>query len=114
MTPAEVPVELRERTFEAVLFDWDGTAVPDQDADAMEARALVEELCASGPPADLRHRLRAAPRRLMAPTSMVPTSMPQRLMAPVRSGVTAGNWKEADPEWWSPRGTNRSGRFAWA
>lgn len=39
MTPAEVPVELRERTFEAVLFDWDGTAVPDRDADVMEARA---------------------------------------------------------------------------
>src|SRR5438876_6964985 len=42
-----LPGEL-ERRFEAVVFDWDGTAVPDRGADASELRALVEELCARG------------------------------------------------------------------
>ena len=37
-----------DRRFEAVVFDWDGTAVPDRGADAGELRALVEELCARG------------------------------------------------------------------
>ena len=37
-----------DRRFEAVVFDWDGTAVPDRNADASELRALVEELCAHG------------------------------------------------------------------
>src|SRR5919197_4287116 len=36
------------RRFEAVLFDWDGTAVPDRAADASRLRELVEELCALG------------------------------------------------------------------
>ena len=35
-----------DRRFEAVLFDWDGTAVPDRDADAGGLRAVVEELSA--------------------------------------------------------------------
>ena len=30
------------------MFDWDGTAVPDRQADAGAVRALVEELCARG------------------------------------------------------------------
>ena len=33
-----------DRRFEAVVFDWDGTAVPDRHADAATLRALVEEL----------------------------------------------------------------------
>jgi trehalose/maltose hydrolase-like predicted phosphorylase len=37
-----------DRRFEAVVFDWDGTAVPDRAADAAELRALVEELCERG------------------------------------------------------------------
>ena len=37
-----------DRTFESVVFDWDGTAVPDRGADASAARALVESLCAAG------------------------------------------------------------------
>jgi trehalose/maltose hydrolase-like predicted phosphorylase len=37
-----------ERRFEAVLFDWDGTAVPDRTADASRLRSLVEDLCAEG------------------------------------------------------------------
>jgi trehalose/maltose hydrolase-like predicted phosphorylase len=37
-----------DRRFEAVIFDWDGTAVPDRDSDAAELRALIEELCARG------------------------------------------------------------------
>jgi hypothetical protein len=36
------------RRFEAIVFDWDGTAVPDRQADAARVRALVEELCALG------------------------------------------------------------------
>ena len=37
-----------DRRFEAVVFDWDGTAVPDRGADARRLRALVERLCALG------------------------------------------------------------------
>lgn len=44
---ARVPREL-DRRFEAVVFDWDGTAVPDRAAPAGELRELVEELCAQG------------------------------------------------------------------
>jgi trehalose/maltose hydrolase-like predicted phosphorylase len=36
------------RRFEAVVFDWDGTAVPDRAADAGELRGLVEELTPFG------------------------------------------------------------------
>jgi trehalose/maltose hydrolase-like predicted phosphorylase len=44
---AQLPPAL-DRRFEAVVFDWDGTAVPDRSADTSELRALVEELCALG------------------------------------------------------------------
>ena len=37
-----------DRRFEAVVFDWDGTAVPDRSADASRLRELVEELCGLG------------------------------------------------------------------
>ena len=37
-----------DRRFEAVVFDWDGTAVPDRSSDASEVRAVVEGLCAAG------------------------------------------------------------------
>lgn len=37
-----------DRTYEAVVFDWDGTAVPDRDADASPVRERVEALCAAG------------------------------------------------------------------
>jgi hypothetical protein len=36
------------RRFEAIVFDWDGTAVPDRQADAGALRALVDELSAFG------------------------------------------------------------------
>jgi trehalose/maltose hydrolase-like predicted phosphorylase len=42
-----LPREL-DRRFEAVVFDWDGTAVPDRHADARRLRALVERLCPLG------------------------------------------------------------------
>ena len=37
-----------DRRFEAILLDWDGTAVPDRRADAGKVRRLVEALCANG------------------------------------------------------------------
>jgi hypothetical protein len=37
-----------DRRFGAIMFDWDGTAVPDRRADARELRALVERLLALG------------------------------------------------------------------
>ena len=43
----ELPVSLARR-FEAAMFDWDGTAVTDRDADAIEVRKVVESLCACG------------------------------------------------------------------
>jgi hypothetical protein len=46
-TRARLPVAL-DRRFEAVVFDWDGTAVPDRSADASRVRALVEGACARG------------------------------------------------------------------
>ncbi len=36
------------RRFEALMFDWDGTAVADRGSDAGEVRAVVEALCACG------------------------------------------------------------------
>lgn len=35
-----------DRRFEAIVFDWDGTAVADRAADATRLRTLVEELSA--------------------------------------------------------------------
>ena len=37
-----------DRRFEAFVFDWDGTAVPDRQADASAVRAAVERICALG------------------------------------------------------------------
>ena len=36
------------RRFEAIVFDWDGTAVPDRRADARRLRNLIEEACLVG------------------------------------------------------------------
>jgi trehalose/maltose hydrolase-like predicted phosphorylase len=44
---ADLPREL-DRRFDAFVFDWDGTAVPDRRADASELRCAVEALCALG------------------------------------------------------------------
>ena len=40
--------EVLRRRFEAVVFDWDGTAVPDRQADAGPVRDAVEAACAGG------------------------------------------------------------------
>ena len=37
-----------EETFEAIVFDWDGTAVPDRQSDASVVRHRVEALSAAG------------------------------------------------------------------
>jgi trehalose/maltose hydrolase-like predicted phosphorylase/hydroxymethylpyrimidine pyrophosphatase-like HAD family hydrolase len=42
-----LPPELNRR-FEAVVFDWDGTAVPDRTADSSAVRETIEALCAAG------------------------------------------------------------------
>lgn len=44
---AEMPVEIARR-FDALVFDWDGTAVPDREADATRVRELVDSLCSAG------------------------------------------------------------------
>ncbi len=44
---AALPASL-DRRFEAVVFDWEGTAVPGRQANAGRLRALVEEACARG------------------------------------------------------------------
>src|SRR5664280_3589824 len=36
-----------DETFEAIVFDWDGTAVPDRQADASEVRGRIEALSAA-------------------------------------------------------------------
>ena len=43
----ELSPELDQR-FEAVVFDWDGTAVPDRTADSSAVRGTIEALCAAG------------------------------------------------------------------
>jgi trehalose/maltose hydrolase-like predicted phosphorylase len=45
--PHQLPKGLNRR-FEAIIFDWDGTAVPDRLAEAARVRSLVEALCAAG------------------------------------------------------------------
>ncbi len=47
MSAGALPGEL-DRRFEALVFDWDGTAVPDRAADAGALRAAVESACALG------------------------------------------------------------------
>ncbi|MBD0349489.1 MAG: hypothetical protein ICV59_10085, partial [Thermoleophilia bacterium] len=53
-TPASAQAEAEplaaelDRRFEAVVFDWDGTAVPDRQADASDVRRAIEALCALG------------------------------------------------------------------
>ncbi len=42
-----LPEALAHR-FEAIVFDWDGTAVPDRASDATQLRGLVETACAAG------------------------------------------------------------------
>jgi trehalose/maltose hydrolase-like predicted phosphorylase len=37
-----------DRRFEAVVFDWDGTAVPDRRADGSRLRMVIEDLCERG------------------------------------------------------------------
>lgn len=37
-----------DATFEAIIFDWDGTAVPDRRTDATRVRQGVEALCTAG------------------------------------------------------------------
>jgi hypothetical protein len=37
-----------DRRFEAVVFAWDGTAVPDRAADATAVKDVIERLCAAG------------------------------------------------------------------
>src|SRR6266540_1241239 len=47
VAPPSLPAAL-DRAFEAIVFDWDGTAVPDRQADAARVRSLVEQLCTAG------------------------------------------------------------------
>jgi trehalose/maltose hydrolase-like predicted phosphorylase len=46
-TVATLPPSLARR-FDALVFDWDGTAVTDRAADASAVREVVEALCAAG------------------------------------------------------------------
>jgi hypothetical protein len=34
-----------DESFEAIIFDWEGTAVPDRQADATRMRRRIEALC---------------------------------------------------------------------
>ena len=47
-SPSDIRSASLERRFEAVMFDWDGTAVADRGADASEVRSVVERLCECG------------------------------------------------------------------
>jgi trehalose/maltose hydrolase-like predicted phosphorylase len=48
MSRHHAPPPTLARRFEAAVFDWDGTAVPDRSADATPVRELVEALSAIG------------------------------------------------------------------
>jgi trehalose/maltose hydrolase-like predicted phosphorylase len=45
---ATAPERALARRFEAIVFDWDGTAVPDRNADATHLRELLEQASAAG------------------------------------------------------------------
>jgi trehalose/maltose hydrolase-like predicted phosphorylase len=45
---APTAAALLDLRFEALIFDWDGTAVPDRSADATPVRERIEALCAAG------------------------------------------------------------------
>jgi trehalose/maltose hydrolase-like predicted phosphorylase len=47
-TANRAPPSPLDRRFEAIIFDWDGTAGPDHVADAGRLRRLIEESCAAG------------------------------------------------------------------
>ena len=47
VVPGRPPAAL-DRRFEAIAFDWDGTAVDGRQSDASRLRQLVEELCSRG------------------------------------------------------------------
>ena len=47
-TVRPLPAQLLDQTFEAFVFDWDGTAVPDRQADASPLRARLEALSVAG------------------------------------------------------------------
>jgi trehalose/maltose hydrolase-like predicted phosphorylase/phosphoglycolate phosphatase-like HAD superfamily hydrolase len=47
LAPPPLPSEL-DRRFEAIVFDWDGTAVPDRGADALAVREAIEALSGAG------------------------------------------------------------------
>ena len=53
---ADLPAQVHRR-FEAVAFDWDGTAVPDRTADAEHVRTLVEAGAEVQFVGELRHSL---------------------------------------------------------
>jgi trehalose/maltose hydrolase-like predicted phosphorylase len=44
---SEVGAAVLSRRFDGLVFDWDGTAVPDRRADAHAIRQVVESLCAN-------------------------------------------------------------------
>jgi len=53
--PASPPIQRRhlgpevlDQSFEAIVLDWDGTAVPDRQADATQMRRRIEALCLAG------------------------------------------------------------------
>jgi hydroxymethylpyrimidine pyrophosphatase-like HAD family hydrolase len=48
LAPVDILAGTLHRRFEAIVFDWDGTAVPDRAADASAVRRLVERLCGAG------------------------------------------------------------------
>ena len=48
MSPAAALPQELDRRFEALIFDWDGTAVPDRAADAGALRTAVESASALG------------------------------------------------------------------
>ena len=54
------------RRFKAVIFDWDGTAVPDGRVDATRIRRLVEQACAQRVGAGGRERHPCRQRRRSA------------------------------------------------
>lgn len=48
MSDASAQPKALQRRFEALIFDWDGTAVPDRAADAGAVRGTIEAACALG------------------------------------------------------------------
>ena len=85
--PGTAPVAGFDRTFEALVFDWDGTVVPDRRADAGRSRPRIEALSAAGVHVVIVTRHQRRQRRRPAPRPAAGAGPPPPLLQPRVGGL---------------------------